>query len=160
MSVAVDVDDLRVVLDALGRTTIPEPRVVAAANRLRSAFEPTLFPGAALSDPSAELELAHHGRETERAAAWATMPRAGTQRLRVLLAIALAGDAGRTDEELELGLEMRRPSPGNRRGELVAGGWVRDSGRTRPTTSGSPAVVWILTEAGAARLAETKEPVE
>jgi len=139
------------VLNELGRSTRPGPTVVAAANRLRAAIAPTLFPPD-LSDPLAVTEPAHHGRDTERAAAYAVMPNVGTQRMRVLVAIALAGDDGRTDQELEDELEMRRPSPGNRRGELVLGGWVRDSGRRRPTHSGGPANVWILTEAGRSRL--------
>lgn len=46
---------------------------------------------------------------------------------------------------------IERPSAGNRRGELVTGGWVIDSGRRRPTRSGQPAVVWVLSAEGRAR---------
>lgn len=35
-----------------------------------------------------------------------------------------------------------------RRVELVKGGWIRDSGKTRKTHSGSEATVWIVTEKG------------
>lgn len=150
--VSVLIDDLALVLGELERSTKPSAEVIAAADRLREAFAPVLF-GPRLSDPSAPTaDPAHHGRQTEAVAAWQNLPRSGSQRLRVLEAIARAGDEGRTDAELEDRLGMLRPSPGNRRGELVAGGWVRDSGRRRPTRTGSPAVVWVLTEAGRARL--------
>lgn len=156
-AVVVPIDDLRVVLVELGRTSTPSASVVAAANRLRAVLEPSFFDDPSLSDPRASLPGAHHGRDTEKAAAWADLPRKGTQRLRVLAAIAIAEDLGRTDQELEELLEMPRPSPGNRRGELMAGGWVRDSGKTRPTRAGKQAVVWILTEDGARRLAQHEE---
>lgn len=154
----VAVDDLSVVLGWVDRYTRAPADVVAARNRLGEALTPSLF-GPPLSDPGAVLSdpASHHGRETEKAAAYANRPRAGSQRLRVLEAIARAGVQGRTDEELEDRLEMRRPSPGNRRGELVAGGWVRDSGQRRKTKSGSSAVVWVLTDAGRARLAQHQE---
>ena len=141
----------------LGRTSTPSASVVAAANRLRAVLEPSFFDDPSLSDPAANLPGAHHGRETERAAAYEIVPKSGTQRLRVLAAIAIAEDLGRTDQELEELLDMPRPSPGNRRGELMAGGWVRDSGKRRPTRSGKDAVVWVLTEDGDRRLEQHEE---
>jgi len=68
------------------------------------------------------------------------------------MAIYGAGPAGCADQELEHQLNLPRPTPGNRRRELVAGGWVRDSGRRRDTTAGNPAVVWVLTPDGEHRL--------
>lgn len=88
------------------------------------------------------------GHATERAAAAANAGRSGSQRRRVLEAIAGAGSDGHTDFELERLLGLNRPSPGNRRGELVTAGLVANSGRTRKTNTGSPAVVWVLTDAG------------
>lgn len=152
-AVEVDVADLSLVLAEIDRTgTLPGPEVRAAAERLREAYRPSLFGGPRLADPAAPARPKHHGRETEKAAYWSSLPRHGSQRHRVLESIAAAGDFGRTDEELEIILDLRRPSAGNRRGELVEGGWVRDSGRRRPTRSGNPAVVWVLTAEGRARL--------
>lgn len=88
------------------------------------------------------------GHATERAAAAANAGRSGSQRRRVLEAIGNAGPDGHTDFELERLLGLNRPSPGNRRGELVAAGLVTNSGRTRLTNTKSPAVVWVLTDAG------------
>ncbi|QKK09295.1 MAG: hypothetical protein HND58_14770 [Planctomycetota bacterium] len=41
---------------------------------------------------------------------------------------------------------------------LVLDGLVRDSGRTRPTPSGCDAIVWVLTDAGAAVMMSTRAP--
>lgn len=91
--------------------------------------------------------------ETSGGAARANAPRSGTQRARVLDAIdrcELVGSYpdGITDQELEYLLDVPRPSPGNRRGELVKAGLVEDSGVRRSTTSGNPAVVWRCTPRG------------
>ena len=106
-----------------------------------------------LSDAGADAEGASHahGPETERGAAYRNMPRSGSQRLRVLECLHAAGERGRTDQEMEEILELKRPSPGSRRGELVQGGWVKDSGRRRSTDLGSSAVVWVLTAEARAR---------
>lgn len=82
------------------------------------------------------------GSETSKEAANAARPDAATQRDRVLAAIRAAGSAGLTDEQIANQLAMN-PSTGRpRRIELVQGGQVRDSGRTRETRSGRQAVVW------------------
>lgn len=69
---------------------------------------------------------------------------AKTLRRRVLLYIFERGSDGATLEEMEIALAM----PGNtvrpRRQELEKKGLVVDSGRTRPTTSGRSAVVWVI----------------
>jgi hypothetical protein len=108
----------------------------------------------ALSDPTLDAEGQRHatGSDTERAAALAVMPRSGTQRATVLEAIA-ASPSGLTDAELAevTGLYLYSAAP--RRCELVAGGWVRDTGRRRRTGHGNPAAVWVLTLEGAERLA-------
>lgn len=151
---AVDPDDLRLVLGELDRSGARAAATVAAADRLRSSIEPSLFDDPPLSDPGAALELPSHGRETEVSAAWRAYPKAGATRWRVLLAIASAGDDGVTDQQLEDLLNLPRPTPGNRRNELVRGGWVRDSGTRRPTRSGADAVVWTLTPTAVDRIAQ------
>lgn len=112
--------------------------------------------------------------ETEIIAALRNLPRSGTQRRRVLEAIAAAGDAGCSDYQLECDLAepvygladngeqvivsggMRRPSPGNRRGELEDDGLVVFTGEHRATNTGSPARVHRITDKGVAVLAELR----
>lgn len=97
---------------------------------------------------SNEAGLSHNrDHDTSRRAAWDNAPRSGSQRARVLLSLAHRAS---TDYELERLLNMKRPSPGNRRGELVTGGFVVDSGQRRPTDTGSLAIVWEVTDKGAA----------
>lgn len=152
----VDPDDLRTVLAELGRTSTASSSTIAAADRLRASLEPTLLDELppALSDPEAPAPgRLHRGAgETERAAALAAMPKTGTQRRRVLEAFVFA-PSGLTDHELagRTGLYLYSAAP--RRTELVHGGWLRDSGRRRPTPSGTPAVVWVLTDDALRRLA-------
>lgn len=143
---AATADDVRTVVAAIEATGALPANVVGALIRVRDSLDPPLF-GATLSDPSANTEGLSHGRRTEDAAKWRAFPHSGRGRYRVLAAIAGTVD-GMTDQELEECLLMDRPTPGNRRSELVAGGWVRDSGRTRPTRAKNPAVVWVLTAEG------------
>ena len=88
---------------------------------------------------------------TERLAAVLVYPRSGTKRLAVLEYLVERGDTGATDEEISLGLSMRLYTAAPRRHELVGDGWLEDSGRTRRTTTGTPATVWVLTAAGRAQ---------
>lgn len=74
-------------------------------------------------------------------------PRAGTQREKVLDALKESGSLGVTDYELwyRFKIGARPHVPGTRREELIADGWnIVDSGRRRPTDTGSPAIVWVL----------------
>lgn len=78
-------------------------------------------------------------------------------RYRVLMAIADAGDDGATDNELT---DLLRPPGGQnnlrpRRGELVDSGYVTDTGRKRPTPSGSQATVWRISAAEGPTLTPT-----
>lgn len=140
-TVTVDVEDLRLVLDVLaelGHHAGPhQPALAMADGRLRAAI-PAAGPGSV------------------DGARFAALPKPGTPRHRVLTAIWAAMPEGCTDQELEHELGLARPTPGNRRGELVAGGWVEDSGRRRATTKGKPAVVWVLTATAQARLPHRK----
>ena len=100
--------------------------------------EPSLFdllrpePGKARRDGSA----------TSKAAALSVAPRTGTQRRRVLDAIAASG--GLTDEEIQARLAMNPSTQRPRRVELVEGGWIKDSGARRPSSSGRESIVWEL----------------
>ncbi len=88
---------------------------------------------------------------TEREAAISVYPRTGTARRRVLDFIASMGLRGATDEEVSLSLRMRLYTAAPRRNELLRDGWVEDSERQRPTTTGTRATVWVLTERGRAQ---------
>lgn len=60
-------------------------------------------------------------------------------------------ELGSTLEEIviELGIAISSASP--RRLELERAGWLEDSGRRRPTTSGRGATVWVVPEEIATR---------
>ena len=73
-------------------------------------------------------------------------PRSGTQRLAVLDAIRSKGAGGMTDEELSTELQLGLNSVRARRVELRDGEWIKDSGRTRKTSTGNDAVVWVVAE--------------
>lgn len=99
---------------------------------------------------SPEAGQAHtEGARTSKLAALQVMPKTGGQRRRVLEAVASVArnprTVGLTDPEIQsmtgLGQNSERP----RRVELVRGGWLEDSGHTRPH-AGSEHIVWVLTE--------------
>lgn len=68
----------------------------------------------------------------------------GTDRAKVLQYITEAGNFGATDEEAQVQIPMGANTQRPRRIELVRMGAIKDSGRTRRTIAGHPAVVWIL----------------
>jgi predicted ArsR family transcriptional regulator len=88
----------------------------------------------------------HNAPETSAQAAVANAPRSGTQRWRVLAALVRYGDW--TDDDLCDLLNLHGNAVRPRRGELVAAGFVEDSGVRRPSAMGNPAVVWTATKAG------------
>lgn len=93
-------------------------------------------------------------KPTAVAAAAKAKPGSGTQRGRVLRCVVDAGEEGVTDDQVRdrLGLELNTVRP--RRLELVEAGYVIDSGDTRMTSSGNPAVVWLATLDGALAVEE------
>lgn len=99
-----------------------------------------------LSDPHAYV--GRDARPTSQAAAEGVLLRSGTQRHHLLRCLVQAGDRGATDDDLgalsRLDLNSVRP----RRLELVEAGYVTDSGDTRPSARGNPAVVWLPTLQG------------
>lgn len=84
--------------------------------------------------------------ETSRQAALANAPRSGTQRAKVLLALY---DHALTDDEIAATTDLVGNAVRPRRGELVSGGFVEDSGHRRSSWMGHPAVVWQVTDKGA-----------
>lgn len=124
--------DLKVMLDA--RTVELEPLASPDENSVGQ------FHGPASGAPS-----------TERAAAVLQYPKSGNDRRRVLDFLHDCGARGATDEEIATALGMRHYTAAPRRNELAKAGWVAESGRRRPTTTGTPATVWVLSDAGRAQ---------
>ena len=79
--------------------------------------------------------------ETSKKAAESMILGSNAQRKRVYQ-WALTQRQGFTDEEAINALKMNPSSFRPRRGELVTGSLLRDSGRTRATQSGRQATVW------------------
>ena len=102
--------------------------------------------------PDANRPAPTSGRATSAAAAGVVFPRTGTLRRHVLDAIGAAGERGATDDDLLASTGLAPNTLRPRRWELVSGGWVVDSGRKRPTASGSDAVVWVVSRLGRAYL--------
>lgn len=71
-----------------------------------------------------------------------------SDRQRVLEAFKRAGSRGLTDQELDtvtpksFSENTSRP----RRIDLLADGFLKDSGMRRPTRFGRPAIVWVVTK--------------
>lgn len=82
------------------------------------------------------------GSETSFAAALSVSDKVRGDALRVLEALRKAGEHGATVDEIERDLGMLHQTAGARMRGLVLAGFVRDSGRQRPTRSGRAAVVW------------------
>lgn len=112
------------------------PGVVQALSLIRDILKLDEY-----SDPSANYN-AEGVKETSQEAAWKNEPRSGTQRRRALEALARTP---MTDEALERHLRIPSSSARTRRAELVAGGWVMDSGQRRLTKCGNDAIVWTTT---------------
>lgn len=127
-------------------STFRDPSIVGGL-RIRQdppSSPPTLFDPSP-TDPG--VKIRHDAPDTARAAARSHLPRSGTARARVLLALA---DAPLTDDELQATLRMGPNTQRPRRVECVDAGWVRDSGRRRTTDTGHDAIVWETTDTGQA----------
>lgn len=109
-------------------TALPDP----GANRIGQ-----------FSDPAAS-----GAPETQRQAAILAYYKTGSDRLRVLDAIARSRDDGLTDFEIEQEFAMKHQTASARRNDLMKDGWIEDSGKRRETDTGSKAAVWILSEQG------------
>lgn len=84
--------------------------------------------------------------KTSVAAALAAEPSAGTDRAKVLAMLRRLGFQGATDEQMQRSLGMNGNAQRPRRVELVEAGLVVDSERTRKTTFGRLAIVWVAVE--------------
>ena len=90
-----------------------------------------------------ELPLFQRHSATSRSAWIKSRPKAGTLRALLLAHLEQCGGDGATDEEMQTQLDMNPNTQRPRRVELHQGGLIVDSGRRRPTRSGSQAVVWV-----------------
>lgn len=104
-----------------------------------------------LPDPARTMPgRAHVGaKDTEHNAAVANQPRIGSQRAKVLDEYRRRGAYGATDYEMNETLVpgRRSVSAGTRRAELIRDGWpIKDTGRRRPTDTGTQAIVWAFDE--------------
>ena len=110
-----------------------------------------------LSNPDANTVGKYHAvpHPTEKAAAHKVAPRTGSQKRLILDAVAQAED-GLIDEEIAVVPGVHDTAHRTRRNELVMGGWVEDSGRTRLTDSDTPSIIWVLTQEGRARWREAR----
>lgn len=123
------------------------------------------FPAEVAASWEASVGLVRNDHpETAQEAAKAIKLRSGTQRASVLLELLQADLKtwhGMSDEDLQRTLRMGASSERPRRVELVRMGFVVDSGKRAPTTSGMDAILWTITEAGraAARKLEIQDPL-
>jgi len=118
---------------------VSAPRTAATGRGVAAVDPGATGPGAACTGAS----------PTSKAAALAAEPRTGSNRRRVLDAVAaVARDprtVGLTDVEIQRATGLNPNSARPRRRELVMGGWLEDSGRTREH-HGREHAVWVLTE--------------
>lgn len=91
-------------------------------------------------------------RPTEISGAEAGLPASGTHRRIIFDYIEHMGSRGATSDECSLHLDYehaKHVSPNqvaSRVGELLAEGWIEDSGKTRKTRRGGDATVWTSKE--------------
>lgn len=83
--------------------------------------------------------------DTSRKAALDNYPRSGTQRAKVLAKVVSSGLRGLTRDDLSAITDMPPNVATPRVKELVEGGWLEETDRTRTTRAGSEATVLIAT---------------
>ena len=93
-------------------------------------------------DPPTHAMARHTDPDTSHAAALDARENSGIHRALALRVLREAPD-GLTDFELAAKTGLQQTSIGKRRGELRDAGLVVDSGRKRPSPSGSAAIVWV-----------------
>lgn len=98
-------------------------------------------------DPAANSLGAFSGNapDTSRKAALDNYPRSGTQRSTVLAKVMATGLRGLTRDAICVVTDMPPNVATPRVKELVEGGWLEETDRTRKTRSGSEATVLIAT---------------
>lgn len=90
-----------------------------------------------------DVQIGNNDSEVQVAGALLALPNSGTWRRKIYDEITKQGARGVTFDELGRSLNRTYSNNGPRVRELVQGGWVKDSGRTRTATSGAQQVVWI-----------------
>jgi hypothetical protein len=83
---------------------------------------------------------------TSKEAARAIVPSAATLRSQILRFLQQRAEHGATDLEISAALNMKLSTVNPRRGELVDGGKVADSGKRRKTPSNRQSIVWVVKE--------------
>jgi hypothetical protein len=130
-----------------GHRFIREDAAAAASERLAASEGSGV--AAHTPDRPGPAQRARAARRTSLAAAAAVEPKTGTQRRRILDAVWVVARnpivVGLTDVELTAATGVVPNSLRPRRKELVDGGWLEDSGRTR-THHGNEHTVWVLSE--------------
>ena len=108
-------------------------------SRIQQALDPDLFsgPGARRTDP-----------ETSHLAADLYPKLRSRDRREALFAHFLSSRSGMTDFELGDAIGRQQTSAGKRRGELRDMGLIEATQERRPAPSGSPTIVWRITEEG------------
>lgn len=86
--------------------------------------------------------------KTSRQAAIDNYPRQGSQREKVLRYVVGCGDSGATREEIAADMAMTESSVRPRIVELLDGGYVKASGRTRKTARKNAAEILVATDHG------------
>lgn len=94
------------------------------------------------------------GTTTSRKAALQNYPRSGTQRNTILRLAAEMRDYGITRDRVVERLGMKESSVHPRVLELLEGGWLEETDRTRPTRTGADAIVMVATPKGRAGVRE------
>lgn len=86
--------------------------------------------------------VGHHHPNTSVQAAQSVRISAGSGRRLVFDYVVECGWYGATDEEIQTNTGLEGSTERPRRGELVTGGYLMDSGKRRKTHSGHNAIVW------------------
>lgn len=113
-----------------------------------------LIPASAFTEKSSIDDLGEQlgpfarDSDTSREAAIRAFPKKKKTAWRIVLAIMATGERGYTRAEVADALSIPDSSADGRISELIGGGFLRESGRTRPTKHGSQASVVIATTLG------------
>ena len=88
------------------------------------------------------MRLSRRPTDTQREAVKATLPRSGTKGLALWLTFVDRGDAGMTDDEIELTFGWTHQSASAARNGLMNRGLLKDSGQRRKNRRGLYVIVW------------------
>lgn len=110
-----------------------------------SALQTSIY-DAAKPDSASLGAFSGKAPDTSRKAAIDNYPRSGTQRAKVLDEIVKSGRNGRTRDELTFLCELPPNVATPRVKELVVGGWVEETDRTRRTRAKSEAAILVASE--------------